>query len=68
MILEGILPEFVASGIVILFGTVLTIGILFHIRSGYHQIKKDILDVLKQENELEGAVTNETGGDDRVDV
>ena len=64
---QTILPEMISIGVILFFGTVLSIGVILHLRKGYYTIKKDIYDALHEEAELhQGDEKNETNGDDRI--
>ena len=64
---QTILPEMISIGVILFFGTVLSIGVILYQRKDYYTIKKDIYDALHEEAELhQGDEKNETVGDDRI--
>ena len=46
---QAILPEIISVGVVLLFGTVISIGVILHLRKLYYSIKSDIYEALRNE-------------------
>ena len=64
---KAILPEIISVGVVLLFGTVISIGVILHLRKLYYTIKSDIYEALRNEAMVhQGDEKHETDGDDRI--